>query len=455
MSIDAYSPAQTLEEALRKLNPRPLKTPEELERLYEDDLNKVRGQDRVKTLSLQLVAQSGGNFFKRFLIGHSGVGKSTELYRLMEEESIQAHFRTILLSAENDLNPSTADGLDVMECIVSAVVQAMQDTFPGWAPDIGLVNAMRDFFREEETISKEYRKSELAVETTAQAGGGWPGILKLMVKMRAGIRAGAGKTKRLRESRTKRLAEFSDPAALLLEACNAHLLETDNREWLVLFDDFEKSCVSWNCINDAFVRHGPALARLDVHLVVVAPLALICSKTGAAASFSYDFIPDTPVFERDHKTPHEEGRAAVREVIAKRIAGDLLAEDQIERIVVGSGGNLRDCFELLTSAAVNALARGEALIEAADVTHAVNELRRKYEHRLGDNPLEEGDAIPYTDKAERLEAICRQDPNTSISDTVTHALIAAGAVQEFNSDRWYGVHPMVVEILRRQGKLVV
>jgi hypothetical protein len=49
--------------------------------------------------------------------------------------------------------------------------------------------------------------------------------------------------------------------------------------------------------------------------------------------------------------------------------------------------------------------------------------------------------------------IYRQQPEARIPDRVLYSLLHARAVQEFNGERWFGVHPLVVDILAAQGKL--
>ena len=80
-------PATSLEELLGniKYEPEPLCTPEELEAFYRSDLNQVRGDDWTMYLKSELLRSHGADFYRAFFMGHSGTGKSTELYRLTQE----------------------------------------------------------------------------------------------------------------------------------------------------------------------------------------------------------------------------------------------------------------------------------------------------------------------------------------------------------------------------------
>src|SRR5207248_2071669 len=95
-------------------------------------------------------------------------------------------------------------------------------------------------------------------------------------------------------------------------------------------------------------------------------------------------IPDTPVFRPDH-SPHDEGRAALRAVLEARIASELFEEGQMMRLIVASGGNLRDLFEMVANAADTAALRpgSEGRITYVDAAAAVSDKRSEYVRRLG------------------------------------------------------------------------
>jgi hypothetical protein len=84
---------------------------------------------------------------------------------------------------------------------------------------------------------------------------------------------------------------------------------------------------------------------------------------------------------------------------------------------------------------------------------AINRMRAEYLGRLGTSQFDEEEQITYELKAERLISLHKQDPNAQVTNPVLNSLLRSRAVQEFNGKRWYGVHPLVVDILREQGKI--
>ncbi len=70
------------------------------------------------------------------------------------------------------------------------------------------------------------------------------------------------------------------------------------------------------------------------------------------------------VFHKDH-TPHEQGRAAIQAVLEARVNPALFASGEMERLIVASGGNLRNLFSMTSNACDSATLRGASQVEAA------------------------------------------------------------------------------------------
>lgn len=71
------------------------------------------------------------------------------------------------------------------------------------------------------------------------------------------------------------------------------------------------------------------------------------------------------MFHPDH-SPNLDGQQAVEEVLQARMDLVLFEPDQGRRLIVASGGNLRDLFALVNYAADSALLRGASQINAED-----------------------------------------------------------------------------------------
>src|ERR1019366_5036861 len=86
----------------------------------------------------------------------------------------------------------------------------------------------------------------------------------------------------------------------------------------------------------------------------------------------------------------EGGRAAVQTVLEARVSPSLFAPRQMTRLIVASGGNLRDLFALVLEAGEGARQRNPlaTVIGADDATSAIGAMRREYRMRLGESPYD-------------------------------------------------------------------
>jgi hypothetical protein len=164
-------------------------------------------------------------------------------------------------------------------------------------------------------------------------------------------------------------------------------------------------------------------------------------------------IHDTPVFTSNHD-PHDAGRAAVQSVLEARVSPSIFADGQMTRLIVASGGNLRELFALVLDAGEGARARNPdaVRIEPYDANAAVNRMRQDYRKKLGQSPYDAA-PIPYSEKFAKLLAVYNAIPDSDIPDPTLYSLLRGRAIQEFNGAGWYGVHPLVVDILKDQRHL--
>lgn len=454
--------AQRLEDVAQKLDPKPLVGEAEMKAFYRSEVNGVRGDDPIKRMALGLERAWKAPPYKAFMMGHSGVGKSTELTRLLKEPKVASRFLPIRFSVTERLDPIGFKPFDLVLVMMDELVTQMSGRGLGKKLPDALLKRLLDWFAEEKRTVD--RVDNVAVQVEAGAGVGPDGLLAKVIKIFGQIRGEArfsySRKKEIVEYRLRRLDELIDAANSLLTECNRLATVEDQREWLFVVEDFDKAGVSPTATKDLFVNYANVIRNLATHVVITIPVALGYSSKAAFLPVSQDKVftlVDTMVFDKSHQ-PHSEGRAAVRAVLEARVAPGLFAVGEMERLIVASGGNLRDLFALASSACDRALLRDAKQAESVDVTRAISELRTSYERRLGDGPFDDasgsdGKRITYESKAVRLLRIYEGDEAAKIPDDVLYSLLLARAVQEFNGERWFGVHPLVVDVLERQGRV--
>jgi len=449
-------PATSLSEIIYTLSPEPLSTPEELAAFYREEVNDVRGKDKVKRVELRLNQSFKRLPCKVFLMGHPGVGKSTELTRLIYQ--VEDKFCTIRIEADKVLDQSHFKAFDVLLLMMSELFEKTARPIAaggtGWRPPAGLLRKIKDWLASETTIHTQ--KTALAMALEAGAGPEekslWQQILGLFASLKGEIKYASTREKKVVEYRLSRLDSLIDLANQLLDACNQHLLQASQREWLFIWENFDKGGFSPLQTEELFLAHGKVFRDLRTHLIFNLPISLgYSSRAVQLPPFLEVTIPDTPVFQPD-RTPHVRGREVLAAVLEARVQPELFEPGEMMRLIVASGGNLRDLFVLCADAADSALLRGTKTIEATDVEAAIADLRVKYRNGLGQSEFD-ADKIAYDDKAVQLTRIYHQEEEAKIPDPVLYSLLLSRAVLEFNGERWFGVHPLVVDILEDQKRI--
>lgn len=448
-------PAITLKAIGPAVRPRPLTTAEELAELYRIEINELRGDDRVARMKLGLEdAYEQGHHFKVFVLGHSGVGKTTELNRLALK--VQERFRTIRLSAAKDLDSGSFQPFDVLLVLVMQLVEeAAKDVEAGglgYHGSADLLQPLQVWFAET-TIRQEKTRE---IEAKAEAGAAPPvnffaSLLGFFATLRGEIRFASSRTETQIEYRVKRLRELMDIINRVLKVYNDYLRKRTGQEWLFIGDDFEKGGVPPTVIERLFLDFGSIFNELEAHLIFTIPVELAYSQKATRLPLPQLVFPDSPVFDQEHR-PHQKGREVLGSILDARVSAALFETGQRERLLVASGGNLRDLFSLTSSCSLSARLAGKDKIGASEVDRAISDLRTEYQRRLGESPYDPKE-VTWPAKASRLVAIYNRDKDHDMVDPVLHSLFQARAVQEFNGKRWFGVHPLVVELLEGQGRI--
>jgi len=308
--------------------------------------------------------------------------------------------------------------------------------------------------------TEQVKKSR--TETTAvgvEAGAGmksdslWAGLLGLFASAKAEMKYAADRRTDTIEYRLKRLPDLVDLCNRVIDVCNQTLLDKTGQEWLLVVEDLDKTGISPQQLQELFIQYGTVFQDLRVSMIFTIPVWLAYSSEANRLPFERYMIHDTPVYDKKH-VPHEKGQAAVQAVLEARVLPSLFADGQMTRLIVASGGNLRDLFALVLDAGEGARAINPAatVIGPDDAKAAINKMRREYRMKLGQSPYD-AHPIQYSEKTAKLLAVYGAAPDSDIPDPVLYSLLRGRAIQEFNGDGWYGVHPLVVDILKEQQHL--
>ena len=136
-------PARTVAEVYRTMFVRPLETLQELATFYYN-MDSVRGGDKVEKIQRDLLRDHSISYFKGFFMGHSGVGKSTEINRLVRR--VGEKFRIIRFSAQSDLNATDFRPFDILFVILYKLMEAIRQLGKGDQIPVELLDQIYAWF---------------------------------------------------------------------------------------------------------------------------------------------------------------------------------------------------------------------------------------------------------------------------------------------------------------------
>jgi hypothetical protein len=452
-------PATSIEDVYKTLSTEPLMTPPEIQAFYRGEINNVRGGDKVGKVAMHLERTWRKGFYKAFLAGHPGVGKSTEMTRLAER--VNDRFRIIRFQVTTDLDPNSFKPFDVLLLMMIRVTEEtarrVSEGGAGKPPSETLLKQIYDWYAKVEKTNTTNVETGVggSAEIGPPAAPFWEWATGWFVKIKGEIKYTSDRSTKVSEYRLERVSSLLDLANKLLNECNDLLKEATGHEWMFFGEDFDKG-IPISLVEAFFLNYGNIFKEIQVHAIFTVPIGLVYSGKKIQLPCPSDrihVIPDTPVFDREHKEC-KLGRAALQEILEARVSPRLFGPRQMKRLIVASGGNLRDLFTMVNEAADSATLRSAAngKIGKVDADRAISELRTEYTRKLGVGPFDT-EELSYDKKLKSLIDVYNQVPDRDVPDSVLYSLLNARAVQEFNGERWFGVHPLVVDILKKQGKL--
>jgi hypothetical protein len=156
------------------------------------------------------------------------------------------------------------------------------------------------------------------------------------------------------------------------------------------------------------------------------------------------WVPNVKVAERD-RTPFEQGVAALREVVRRRVPGGdlprLFADDPaLDQLILCSGGNLRDLLRLVTEVEVQA---DDLPVEQETLDLAIQQVRRSM-LPLSDEEL----ACLVTVSTEQRAPLMADNRWDELALLYDRHLVLGYA----NGGDWYDIHPLVTGEVARYAE---
>lgn len=392
------------------------------------DLSPARGDRSAQKLLRRFEDKPPGEPLHMLFASHRGAGKSTELMLL--QSHLQPRYHSLYLAANVQMDANQIEVEDLLLVLAMGIERCMREL--GKPIPVERMERVTQFFDMVVRTTSWGRDSsvELAGGIKAEAG------LPLFAKITAGLTALFKVESKHREEVKNELKKFPgtllDSVNELLDAAAEQL--GGNRELLILVDNLDRYPPA--VVDALLVRNGDRIRQLRCNLILTPPIGMLYRPHSEQIDTHFPCEVMNTVRLRRRDQPYEAfdgpGRELLLEALGLRIDMDRLLPDSRarDRLVVASGGAIRELLALVVDAALSA--DGESLT-LGDVEYAVQVKKQRMR-----------DLINANGWWGTLAAVARDKQIVSSDDCLS--VLYHRLVLKYNGEGWYDVLPLLTEL---------
>lgn len=380
-------------------------------------------------------APAGG---KLIFAGHRGCGKSTLLFKFKQQmERHNKGYVVVFFSVADYLEMSDVNHVNILYCI------ALNLLYKATMQDIEINpetrNSLLDWFT---TTQTDTYSSELKAEV--EGNGNFFNFITAKLKSESTFRQEIQKTY---QRRVSDLAKKADEIVALIQ-------QATKKKVLVIIDDLDK--LDLNLAEDIYKSNINSLFLPKFQIIYTIPISAIRNHslygTLTAAPARTLLMAVAKFFKPgdSHKSdavPKESLVELFLKILEKRIPQDLLEPETARKIVLNSGGVLRELVRITRECCSQCLLLVRAEPERTDIKInddilklAIRDLRNDFTRPLGENLFKI-----------LVETYHKNTPQDATSEDFLNLLHGLFVLEYENDDLWYDVHPIVIEILKRKN----
>ena len=355
--------------------------------------------------------------------GHVGSGKTTELRRYARRLDASKRYCVIEVDAVEKLDVNNLQYADALMAMAESLVATMQAG--GYALAPADLEPLHGAVAKVVTTRSDGRELSAEVKAAASAGGGLPGLFKLLVSFTASAKTNATVKTEWRSEVRNTFTVLAGAFNQLIRGAEAALRQAGRADRIVfLLDGTDK--MRGEDTQRFFVYDAEQLLAIQAFVIYAAPLHLKYAGTLAGKLDADLVLPMIKLLERDGSRC-EAGWAALTELLLRRADRSLFASQaEVDRLVEHCGGHPRELLRLLKLCCEYA----DGSIDAAAVGRSINQLASDYRRFL---------------EPEDYALLVRLDRDEihSGNDERTRALLYRLALLEYNDGAWRRSHPGV------------
>jgi GTPase SAR1 family protein len=432
--------------AFQNLDVMPLVTPDQLDRLRVE-----YGTDIIIALE-QLVADCSPANNKIIFTGHRGSGKSTLLGQFCREMQDQDKYKdkyfVVFFSISDLIEMSDVNHVNILFAMaVKLMEEAKQQKIKISKKTETAFYLWFDKHTKTETNSRE---STLELETGIDSGAdAW--FIKFFAKLKATLKANSVIRDEIKHEFTRKISD-------LVERVNdiAGVIEASSgKEILVVIDGLDK--LDLELVDRVYRNNISSLFQPQFRIIYTIPMAATrdlslrgiikdATKNRIQSMWATKFFP-LGAEKQPNAVPVAESVKVFEEILSKRMPLELIEPEVVQMIILKSGGALREFIRIARQCCQICLVklRQDPTIQNIKITEevfkkAITELRIEMTEPLGQNAF---DIL-----AQVYKNYAPQDGMDQIFLDLLHELYI---LEYKNDDLWFGVNPIVKDLLERRG----
>ncbi len=422
---------ESFREAYRNLELLPLLTETALKKFWVE-----YGTETIEELE-QLVEDSPSGDSKIIFAGHRGCGKSTLLAKFGRQ--MADRYFVVFFSISDSIEMSDVNHINILFAIAVRLMEEAEKQ------QVKIKSSTKDQFYK--WFAKRTRTETEEVKAETSAGFDLFKIITGKLKADATIRE---------EIKQEFLRKISDLIARINEIA-AVVQNASKKEILVVIDDLDK--IDLAVVRQIYEEHIKALFQPNFRIIFTIPISAL-REVRMAATLTTETnnqivtMPVSKLFKQGERrlpnsVPISEPTAMLTDIMYKRISRELIEPETVKKIIIYSGGVLRELVRITNECCricLRLIRRKpddlEIKINAEVLQEAITNISIDFDTRIG--------SADYEILKQTYQYFTPNDPKEQRFLDLLHGLYV---LEYRNAKLWYDVHPIVTELLQEKGEL--
>jgi GTPase SAR1 family protein len=430
--------------AFQNLDVIPLVTP--------DQLGKFRveyGTEIIIALE-QLVSDCSPASNKIVFTGHRGSGKSTLLGQLCRE--MEDKYFVVFFSISDLIEMSDVNHVNILFAMAVKLMEEAKNENRKVQVKISpkTEKAFYRWFSEHTKTETNSRESTLELEAGIDSGANaW--FVKFFAKLKSTLKANSVIRDEIKHKFDRKISDLVDRVNDIATAIEA----ASGQEILVVIDDLDK--LDLEIVERVYRNNISSLFQPQFRIIYTIPMAATrdlslrgiikdATKNRIQSMWATKFFP-IGAEKQPNAIPVAESVKVFEEILSKRMPAELIEPAVVKMMILKSGGALREFIRIARQCCQICLVqlRRDPNLQDLKITEevfqkAITDLRVEMTEPLGQNAF---DIL--------AQVYQKNAPQDGMDQTFLDLLHELYILEYKNDDLWFGVNPIVKDLLERRG----